>query len=133
MKPNPSQVEIDIQQKIDVFLRTKLNHFLQANDKQTSEIKTEINAGLKSLTGKLEKANDKIHYLESKVQTPEKKLRRNNVIVFGLEHSDPQNPLGNALSRLKELLNIDLKLRDINHARLMKKEQTNSPILLDFV
>ncbi|CAG9824520.1 unnamed protein product [Phaedon cochleariae] len=105
---------------------------LKANKEQTQEIKTEIQENIKSLNRKLEKSIEEVEYWKRRSINLERKIRRNNVIVFGLKNEDEASIVNITIQRLNELLETDIRETDINNIYTIGKTE-NSPVVIEFI
>lgn len=112
----------------------------EANTKQSEDIKVYINKEVSELKQKFdEELNRKalewdIKYkrLQDKYEKLEKELRKNNIIVFGLDA--PARNLDKFITdSLNQLLNINLTSSDINNVYTLGKQTGKKPVIVKFV
>ncbi|CAH1109987.1 unnamed protein product [Psylliodes chrysocephalus] len=106
------------------------NRLVENNTKQTAYITGKIDHSIEQLTNKLEATYKKIEILENCVNM-KRKLRRNNIAIFGLVIKYPI--LENTLQPLNNLLGINLNKNDINFIRIPKEEHEKLPIIIEFI
>nr|CAH7717723.1 unnamed protein product [Callosobruchus chinensis] len=105
----------------------------QANTVQTKELKEELSSSIQAITATVSETSDKICRLENRVELLDQKLRRNNIVIFGLQIKNQDNLLEETLAELKRLLNFELTSGDINNIYLVDKNKEKSPIILEFI
>jgi len=103
----------------------------KSTEEQTTIIKQQIQVCVTDINNKLNATNQNIENLKSKYLFLERKSRRNNIIIFGLNNVERQNLLQNTLSDLNRLLKINLLPNDINNIQVIGKTQ-KPPVLLEF-
>lgn len=112
----------------------------EANKNQSIDIKGYINQEIQELKQKFEdELNKKISEWENKYtqlkenyDKIEKELRKNNIVVFGLEN--PSQDLGSSVVNiLNNHLGTNLTLKDINNVYSFGKQTTRKPIIVKFV
>lgn len=104
---------------------------LEANTKQTQELKSEIQSATQNLTEKIERANEEIKKLKLKNLLLERKNRKNNIVIFGLETNN-DNLLMHTISTLNELLGTNIRENDINNLYKLKNVG-KPPVIVEFV
>lgn len=95
-------------------------------DIKLNEIKSEI----KSIKNTVFKLDNKCNELEKRIINLDRKVRKNNIIIFGLEEVSEKNLLNYVLKKLNETLHIDLRDTDINNIYKIGSKNT---ILLEFI
>ncbi|CAG9817343.1 unnamed protein product [Phaedon cochleariae] len=105
---------------------------LRANKEQTQEIKSEIQDTIKTLTNKLDEANTEIKYLKDRCVNLERKARRNNIILFGIKVEDNSELVPTVLQTLNEILEIEIKVSDINNIYKIGRTE-NAPVIVEFI
>ncbi|CAG9760039.1 unnamed protein product [Ceutorhynchus assimilis] len=98
---------------------------------QTSDLKKEINANTADINQKLKKTEEKISELDRKCIFLERKLRKNNIIIFGLL-ADETDLANKTLSSINELVGTSFSLADINNIYQIGKGP-QKPIVVEFV
>lgn len=117
------------------FYKKLLEAIDAANKKQTLELKTEIESVKTAIIEeKLErnKLEEKYDNLKKHCDKLEKALRKNNVIIFGLENTTRETLLQYAIEQLNSLLNIELSVSDINDIFYIGKQRSNKPLMIKF-
>lgn len=106
---------------------------------ENEEIKKEIRQENRKILEKLEKQNEaveelnkKYNKLESHFQNIERQIRKNNIIIFGLEVKTGSDLLSFVINQIKNLLNIDLLESEINNVYVLKVNN-GTPIKIEFV
>nr|CAI5850422.1 unnamed protein product [Callosobruchus analis] len=84
---------------------------------------------IKTITDTIVESKERINRLETSVKLLERKLRRNNIVIFGLQIKNKDNLLLETLDELKNLLSIG----DINNIFQVDKNTDKSPIILEFI
>ncbi|CAH1974999.1 unnamed protein product [Acanthoscelides obtectus] len=113
----------------------------EANSKQSTEIKEYIKSEIDSLSVQLnDKLNQKIseieeNYNELKIQYEklQKELKKNNLIVFGLNAPSDCNLISFVIGKINSLLELSLVPSDINDVYTIGKQTSNKPIILKLV
>ncbi|CAG9822052.1 unnamed protein product [Phaedon cochleariae] len=98
---------------------------------QTVELKNEIKTNVKHIHQNIEQTIKKLEIVEKQCIFLERKIRRNDIIIFGLDLQDTNLPKATLL-KLNELLGLKLKLNDINNVYKLHKKP-NSPIKVEFI
>lgn len=111
----------------------------EANLKQTADIKEYINDELKNLKNTFEEEinkktaelEEKYLNLKTRYEKLEKELRKNNVIIFGLENPQ-ENCCDYVISKLNTLLGVNITRNDINNLYPIGKQTIKRPIIVKF-
>lgn len=93
---------------------------------QTAEIKRHTSDSLKTY----EKAVQKLEILEKRCIQIERKLRRNNIILFGLT-LDGSDLVNQTIVKLNQLFNLNITTSDLNNIYRIGKG-SSSPIVVEF-
>lgn len=102
-----------------------------ANKKQNAELNQLINASFAEVDKKLKRANERIKRLEKDRLFQERRLRRNNVVLFGIEAGE--GDLAEfVLSKIDSLLGIKFKKSEVNNIYKIGRNP-RSPIVVEFV
>ncbi|KAG5896984.1 hypothetical protein JTB14_018499 [Gonioctena quinquepunctata] len=104
---------------------------LGANKQQTIDIKTEIQNNISSVRTRIADTNRDVEDLKEMDKMEERKLRKNNVLVFGLK-SDSESLLQYTLETLNKSLDTNICEQDIIDIFYLGREST-SPIVIGFV
>lgn len=120
------------------LLQTILRSIQESNDKQTKELKTYINHEIEEIKQvinqekeKFSKLEEKYEELESKYKKLKESLKKNNIIIFGLQYKTG-SLLDYTLTKLNTHLEITLNSSDINNIYTIGKRQENKPIIVQF-
>lgn len=116
---------------------------LSAINQQGEVIKKDIKEYIKienaKITKVLEEQNKKIEILEKKYNdiesnqlNLERLMRKNNIVIFGLEVKLEQNLCQTVLKKLNEILEINLKEEDLNNIYTIKTDK-GIPIKIEFL
>ena len=120
----------------------------ESNKNQTTELKKEIHtevAGLKNDIVQIQKdvieEQNKRKLLEERQVQIEKKgqhfesfIRKNNIVIFGLEYINKQDSLANfVITNLNLLLEQNLTVNCLNNTFLLGRPEGKRPILVQFV
>lgn len=98
---------------------------------QTIEIKEGFKHDLNDLVFKVRKYELKIQQLERRCLTLERKVRKNNVIIFGLEVKDSELAL-DTLLQINKLLGLNITINDVNNIYKIGKSD-KPPIIIEFL
>lgn len=104
---------------------------MEANDKQTQEITHYIESSNRQITQRIENIETNLLELKKRTKALDRKLRRNNIVVFGLK-VEKSDLLKNSLQKLNSLLNTFFTWSDINNIYLVGKDQ-DSRIVIEFL
>lgn len=98
------------------------------------EIKTEI-AEIKTILTEESKKRREIETkqieIEKRVSHIEKTLRKNNIVIFGLQPNE-ENVLSYTIEQLNQLLTLNINTLHINNLIPLGKAENNPPILVQF-
>lgn len=109
----------------------KIEQLLQtANKRQTEELRQNLKDVIEDVTQKLKKTDEKLLKLETRSIFFERKIRKNNIVVFGIEVQE--NLLDNTLTKINELLGTNLVEADINNIYTLGKKP-GSPVIIEFI
>lgn len=104
----------------------------KSQEDQTKKILEELKLSQNKFSQKIEGTEKAIKNLENKNLTIERKLRKNNIVIFGLT-VEKETLLDDTISQLTGLLNISLSVADINNINLIGKQEQSQGILIQFV
>lgn len=120
----------------DQFYTRLMQTIEEANKKQTENIKLEIE-GVKQLikeeVNKRVNLETKYEELKNKYETLEKSLRKNNVIIFGLQKNTEGHLVNYVIETLNDILNLNLTISDINDIYTIGKKENDKPIIVKFI
>lgn len=109
------------------------------NQSTKSDIKSELKKVNDNILMKIEEQNKKISELEKKCNKleqnflpVERRLRKNNIIIFGLEVKDETELLGLIITFFKDALGVDVDESDLNNLYTIKSEK-GTPVKVEFV
>nr|CAI5844870.1 unnamed protein product [Callosobruchus analis] len=105
----------------------------QVNTAQTQELKEKLSISIQAITTTVAESRDKICKIENWVKSVDQRLRRNNIVIFGLPIKNQDNLSQETLGELKKLLNFELTVGDISNIYNVDKNKDNSPIILEFI
>ena len=105
---------------------------IQANNKQTEELKAEFQQNIATLIEKIENNNKEIQELKKRCVYLERKNRKNNVLIFGTQKIPKVDLFKTTVDLIYDLLGIRIKEEEINNIYTVGKSQ-NPPIVLEFV
>lgn len=112
----------------------------EANKNQSDDIKRYINKEVSELKQKFEEElnkkalewESKYKNLQNKYEKLEKELKKNNIIIFGLD--TPAIHLEKfIIDSLNQLLDISLTLSDLNNVYTIGKQSKKKPVIVKFV
>nr|CAI5823642.1 unnamed protein product [Callosobruchus analis]CAI5854146.1 unnamed protein product [Callosobruchus analis] len=117
-----------------------LSKLVQLIKKESEDIKTEIRQEIQEIRkentrilGLIKQQDDKIEYLEQKNLQLERAVRKNNVLVFGLDVDAKTTNLVNVvIQKLNNLLETNLSVEDVNNIYVIKSEK-NCPVKIELV
>lgn len=122
-----------------VLLESLLKAIKQEGTTNKEEIKQEIKTENAKIIDKLTENTKRLSELELKqtnlerhVTFCDRQLRKNNIVIFGLEIPDDVELMNFTLSTLKNLLGIKVEQSDINNIYKLSGKET-SPIKLELV
>lgn len=116
----------DVSQNIIIRTITDLTN------KQTEILKNEIRDIKKRINRDKEQIQGEIYKLKEKYEYLEKSLKKNNIIIFGLEVTD-NNLLKYTLNIFKSHLKIDITENDISDIYSIGKNKDKRPVVVKFV
>ncbi|CAG9765614.1 unnamed protein product [Ceutorhynchus assimilis] len=99
--------------------------------KQTKELKEEFNKKIKPIDRKVEENTSRILKLEERNIVLERKLRKNNVIIFGLENQQQESLANYVIAKINTLFELNLELTDINNIYQLNRDP-KSPVIIEF-
>lgn len=101
----------------------------QANKIQSEELLKEIKAGV---TKQLREPYERIEKLENKCLLWERKLRKNNIIVFGLDNVNNSDLAKYTLEKLNDVLDLNFNINDINNVYKIGRSE-KPPVIVEFI
>lgn len=108
---------------------------IKANSQQTEDIKRgvgkEIDKCMKYFKQENEKLWEELNYLKNRCQTLERKVKKNNLIVFGLK-PDQENFIKDIIAKINSMLEVNIVEADLNNIYSVGKSAA-PPIILEFV
>lgn len=121
-------------------LYEKLVQVIQSSaNKNKEEITEKIQTENEKILNLLNEQNEKVQDLEERYKLLEDKyvkldrqLRKNNVLIFGLNQTNNSGFEESVLTRINQLLNTDFSLLDCNNIYPIKSQKTN-PIKIEFI
>lgn len=118
------------------FFKRLVETIETANKKQTLELKTEIESIKTAINQeRIERSQleEKYKELKQKYTSLEKSLRKNNIIIFGIENNSEKPIAEFIVEKLNSLLNLNITADDINDTFTIGKQQQNKPIIVKFI
>lgn len=100
-------------------------------DDQTNKIKTGIEESLEKVERSAQNNKIKVEKLEKRCIYLERKLRKNNIIIFGLPLSE-SSIVEQIIKKLNELFSLQINISDLNNVYKIGKG-TVPPIVVEFV
>ncbi|CAG9763442.1 unnamed protein product [Ceutorhynchus assimilis] len=125
-------------------LSNRINRFIVENDqqitekaslqtqnlKQTEKLTKQIHLSETNVTKLLKATEKKVQKLEEKNVQLERKVRRNNIILYGLKKQNgDRNLVKDSITKINELLSTNFKVSDINNIYRLGK----APVLIEFL
>lgn len=112
----------------------ELSNLIQnINIQQTIEIKKELSNSIQQIYGTVQENNKRIEQLETKIEYLERRMRRNNIAIFGLSVKDKNHLLEETLQALNTVLQTNFCKEDINNIFFVNKDLESSPVILEFI
>lgn len=109
------------------------NLLLKANKKQTEDINAKIDTSISLLKTSVDATNQEVDSLKKRCINLERRIRQNNIIVFGaISLFTSQSLASDTILLLNNLLGVTLKTDDINNVYKIGKSE-NPPIIVEFV
>ncbi|KAG5890324.1 hypothetical protein JTB14_009139 [Gonioctena quinquepunctata] len=105
---------------------------LKANQIQTNQLHTEFKQTIDHLTNKLGQAQKEIDCLKEECSFLERKVKSNDIVIFGIETRENENLCNKTLSVINEKFGLNLNQDHLNNVYKLGKGK-NAPILLEFV
>lgn len=103
----------------------------RVSQQQTESIKNEIHNCVKSLNIKIDNVNKEIDDIKKRCSEVERKLKKNNIVIFGILLRKNENLLNKTLKVLNDNFQVNIEEHDVNNIFKLGKED-KSPILLEF-
>lgn len=100
-------------------------------DNQTKQITHDIKPDLEDINRRLYGQKQRIERLEDRCLFLERKVRKNNVVIFGLAVDNSELAV-NTLKQINQLLDLIFSINDINNVYKIGKSD-NSPIVVEFL
>lgn len=119
-----SQNEMTISELYNLLKKTQ--------EEQTIKLLEEFRVSQKDTITKIEKNKEEIDDLHAKNLSLERKIRKNNIIVFGLKTNN-ENLLNTCIDKLNNLLGTSIKNSDINNIYTIGKEEKKKGIHIEFI
>lgn len=108
---------------------------LQANEIQSRELKEDIKNDIKttieSFSKKIDETVEQNLILQKKCSFLERKIRKNNIIIFGL-NPQKENLIANTIKTLNQLLEVNLSKSDINNIYTVGYKN-KLPVVIEFL
>lgn len=98
---------------------------------QSEELKVSFKSSFDAVNIHLHKHSKKIHQLENRCVQLERKIRKNNIVIFGLKVNQ-ESLAEDTIQQLNNLLDLRLNIGDINNVYRVSKN-LKSPILVEFL
>lgn len=100
-------------------------------DNQTQQITTNVNSTLAKLKDALRKNQENTQKLQERCLFLERKVRKNNIVVFGLDIEDSKL-IEETISTLNKHLGLNITANDINNIYKIGKSK-QPPIVVEFI
>lgn len=105
---------------------------LKANQVQTQEIQAQFKNTVESLSTELKEATREIESLKQKCNILERKLKENNIVIFGINTEETENITQTTIGILNENFETNIREEHINKIHKLGKAAT-APILVQFI
>lgn len=116
----------------DMTLRELYNKLVAHSDEQSEIIRSEIHKSVSEIAGKVARIDTDLQVINKRCLGFERIIRKNNIIIFGLEINADEDLLQKTLKTLNRYLETDLTANDVNDIRRVGKSQQR-PVVLEFV
>ncbi|CAH1106218.1 unnamed protein product [Psylliodes chrysocephalus] len=100
-------------------------------DDQTDHLRENFKKEIGTLRTDVKKRDEKISFLEKRSLFLERKIRKNNIIIFGLNINE-NNIVRETIEKLNQLLELNFSLSDINNIYQLGKHE-KAPIIVEFI
>lgn len=105
-----------------------------ANAEQTKIIKQEFSSTVQPIADKVDSNAKKIIDLENKIIQLDRKTRRKNIVIFGLEIINQTDFHSESIEKINNLLGLNIVSNDISNIYQLKKTGDSiPPIFIEFV
>ncbi|CAH1110464.1 unnamed protein product [Psylliodes chrysocephalus] len=104
---------------------------IEANEKQTTDITSKIDHKIKDIQEKVGELESKVNLINKKVINNERMIRRNGVVVFGLE-VDKSDFIKSTTQKLNTLLGTSITRADLNNIYLGNEKEPKPRINIEF-
>lgn len=103
---------------------------VKVSENQTRDLKEQIKLSIETQNKTIKIANEKLEKLANRCLYLERKSRKNNIIIFGLEIKE--HLLKETITTLNSLLNLNYSESDINNIYKIG-QGSNPPIVVEFI
>lgn len=103
----------------------------KAQDDQTEKLMKEIAKYSEEHNNKLKNTQKSIENLQDKSLLLERKGRKNNIVIFGLQIKD--NILEETIKELNHHMELNIRENDINNIYVIGKQENKKGILIEFI
>lgn len=128
----------------DITNTELLNHFRNILKTESEQIRKDIKAEIalentKTLKkiedcfNRLDQLENKFNNLNKKLIYLDRRLRKNNIIIVGLNIPENSDLIDFVLNKIKDLIDIDLSAAEINNIELIKIGKHQKAIKLEFI
>ncbi|CAH0559663.1 unnamed protein product [Brassicogethes aeneus] len=124
MKELFQNITTNFEQKTEDVKKTLKSEF--------TKFKEEINVKIKNYEDKIEQLETDNTTLKRQVLTLERKSRKNNIVIFGLNTVTPTNIIEEVLKLFKETLLVPISEQDLSHIYTIGKS-AEKPIVVEFI
>ncbi|CAG9760248.1 unnamed protein product [Ceutorhynchus assimilis] len=104
----------------------------EQNNAQTQKLTKQIQESESNVTRKFNSFNRKIEKIHEKNVSFERKIRRNNILLFGFNSENCNSLIKDTLAKLNELFGTNIRESDINNLYKLGRKG-DSPILIEFL
>lgn len=124
---------------IELLIQKLDNIVKQRNVEQTLEITKQIHEVSENLSAEIgqnrkqiQDLSDKYAKLERENKRLHDRVRRNNIVIYGID-TNVKDLIVHTLDVLNKFLDIDLRREQINNIKFLGRSETNRPVLVELV
>lgn len=116
----------------DMSTRELYELLIKAQEEQSEKLTKEIKRNREEYSKTVKKTEKDLQTLFDKYTYLERKRRKNNLVVFGLQIKE-ENILKETLTSLNSLLEINIRESDVNNIYSIGKQENKKGILIEFI
>ncbi|CAG9760058.1 unnamed protein product [Ceutorhynchus assimilis] len=104
----------------------------QQNKKQTASLTDQIKGSEQNLRNQIRKSSQQLANVQERNIILERKIRRNNILLFGLKVENNNSLITDTLTKINELFSLNIQTNDINNIYKVGRRES-APILIEFL